>query len=130
MMRAVFRSARPGGVGLALAAALLCCSAAGCASFEAEWDRALDHYHAGRYRPAVAKWNDLEPEIPRKSVVIRAQYYFFRGMSNFRCGKRRDARHDLAIADELSSQDSTALTELEKEDLARVLSELGLGRNP
>jgi hypothetical protein len=101
---------------------------AACASFSDEWDRAVDHYEAGRYRPAVQKFNDLEPEIPRKSVAVRTQFYFYRGMSNLRAGKRRDARHDLAVADELRDQDSTALTELEKEDLDHALQELGLGR--
>jgi len=108
--------------------ALAAVFAAGCASFSDEWDRAVDHYQAGRYRPAVQKFNELEPEIPRKSIAIRTQFYFYRGMSNLRAGKRRDARHDLAVADELADQDSTALTELEKQDLDDALQELGLGR--
>ena len=72
--------------------------------------RAQFHYNANKYPEALALLELLELDLDSLSKEERAEYAYYRGMSHFRIGERRHARHWLARANARNSQFNGRLT--------------------
>jgi hypothetical protein len=91
-------------------------SAASCATYRQDLDRARAHYDKNEYEPALALFRVLEPDIDSFSDGEYAQYAYSRGMTDYRLASlvggvtatasvadpkqayRSNARHWLAVA--------------------------------
>lgn len=94
----------------ALCAGLMLGTLAACATYRDDLARAQFHYNANKYPEALALLELLELDLDSLSKEERAEYAYYRGMSHFRIGERRHARHWLARANARNSQFNGRLT--------------------
>ena len=88
----------------------LAVAAAACGGFSSDLDRAEDAYREARYEDALVWLGDLERRGPMPSdQILRAKYYYLRGMTAYRLGERSDALYFLAVAKELAGTRSESV---------------------
>jgi hypothetical protein len=81
-----------------LASGLLALQLAACATQSEDLNRGQRLYDESQYERALAIFRALEPEQDSLGEGDRARYFYLRGMTDYRLGFRRDARHWLALA--------------------------------
>ena len=79
-------------------AALLTLALAACSTYRDDLARAKFPYNAHKYPQALALLEVLELDLDSLSKSERAEYAYYRGMSHFRLGETRHARHWLGRA--------------------------------
>lgn len=95
-----------------------------CATYRDDLDRAMGHYNRNQYENALALLQVLELDTDSLSVRERAQYAYYRGMSHFRLGQKRDARHWLGVAAATEKKENGSLGPDEKKRVDETLDEL------
>lgn len=70
----------------------------GCTTYRDELVRAQNAYEANEHETALALERAIEPDAPYLSRAEQTRYYYLRGMTDFRIGYRAEARHWLAVA--------------------------------
>jgi hypothetical protein len=118
---------------LAVLAALVCACA--CASYREDLNRGQRLYDESQYERALSIFRVLEADQDSLSAADRARYFYLRGMTDYRLGFRRDARHWLALAKATEHEHPGGLTSEWRERTERYLGELnrevyGLGPEP
>ncbi|MSP23947.1 MAG: hypothetical protein EXR75_02045 [Myxococcales bacterium] len=69
-----------------------------CATYRDDLDRARARYEKNEYGHAIALLDVLNHDIDSLSEAERAQFAYVQGMSHYRLGHKRHARHWLAVA--------------------------------
>lgn len=109
---------------LSLAAALSTLLCAACAATTSEMHRAEQAYEQARFDAARVWLVDLERRAAAMSPSMRARYFYLRGMTEYRLGRRLEALHYLEVAKEIAGDDERMLQSEQRELLARTLAEL------
>ncbi len=112
-------------------AALVCA----CATYREDLNRGQRLYDESQYERALSIFRVLEADQDSLSAADRARYFYLRGMTDYRLGFRRDARHWLALAKATEKEHPGGLTNEWRERAERYLNELnrevyGLGPEP
>lgn len=97
---------------------------AGCAALRDDMQRAENAYTAARYEDALVWLEDLESDTPDMDPDMRARFYYLRGMTAYRLGKRNHALHYLAVCREVAGEDGGALDPEWRKTMERLLEEL------
>lgn len=87
---------------------------AACTIYEQDLQRSEDHFQHDEHEKALANLRALEPEWPSFSTRDQARYAYLRGMTDVRLGFINDARHWLAVAQQLDKEHPGALLEKER----------------
>ncbi len=120
---------------------VLACSlaSAGCATYKNDLDRATKHYEANEFEAALALFRVLEPDMDSFSPGEKAQYAYFRGMTDYRLAGlanpgsgvadpkksfRDNSRHWLAVAAAIEKQTPGGLMAEQKQRLNDALTDL------
>jgi hypothetical protein len=124
---------------LLLAGSVALISAASCATYRADLDRARAHYDKNEYEPALALFRVLEHDVDSFGPAEYAQYSYSRGMTDYRLSAlvsagnaasdpkqsfRSHARHWLAVARAVDKETPGGLTGDEKQRLEDALTDL------
>lgn len=118
--RALARCAgRAVALGCAVALAL------GCAGLSDDLRRARRSYAAAAYEDANTWLVAIEEDIPSATTAQRATWHYLRGMTEYRLGHRREARHYLALAHVIAGERGVGLQPQWQRTLAITLDELG-----
>jgi len=96
----------------------------GCSTYRADLDRAASHYNDNEYEQALVLLEVLERDRDSLSEQEQARYTYFRGMTHFRMGQRRAARHWLGVASALEDDHQGGLSHEESARIDDVLTEL------
>ncbi|MCS6799068.1 MAG: hypothetical protein NZ898_11155 [Myxococcota bacterium] len=106
--------------------ALVAFVSAGCATLRDELRYAEDAHARAHYDHAQVWLAALEEDVPEMTPGQRASYFYLRGMTAFRLGRRADALHYLALARETSGEPGQpgALREDWRTSMERTLAEL------
>lgn len=118
---------------MATAVFLLLGSALGCAAVRDDMQRAEVSYEAARYEDTLVWLRDLEDDAPAMDVEMRARYFYLRGMTEYRLGRRSDALHYLAIAREVAGDQGSGLRPEWRQIMDTTLAELtprGMSHRP
>jgi len=107
-----------------LAIVLVSLALGACGAASAELRRAEQSYEQARYENALSWLADLEPNAPNLGRDERARYFYVRGMTEYRLGHRPEALHYLAVAREVSGEDSNGLRPEQRDLMTRTLAEL------
>jgi hypothetical protein len=114
-------------------------SAASCATYRSDLERARAHYDKNEYEAALALFRVLEPDIDSLSPAEHAQYAYSRGMTDYRLASlaspgasvidpkqayRSHARHWLAVARAVEKETPGGLKDEEKQRLEEALTDL------
>ncbi|MEN9580093.1 MAG: hypothetical protein RJA70_3102 [Pseudomonadota bacterium] len=86
-------------LGFLLAFALLACS-----TYRDHLHRGQRLYQENEFDRALAIWRALEDDMPSLTHEEQARYAYLRGMTDYRLGFKRDARHWLAIAKAINQE--------------------------
>jgi hypothetical protein len=87
---------------------------AGCATFESDLQRSEDHFQHDEHEKALANLRALENDWTSFSVRDQARYCYLRGMTDLRLGFISDARHWLAVAQQIDKEHPGALLDKER----------------
>lgn len=98
--------------------------ALGCAGLADDLRRARQSYHAAAYEDALTWLNAVERDIPSAERHDQAAWHYLRGMTAYRLGDRRDARHYLALAHVIAGGEGVGLQPAWRRTLAITLAEL------
>lgn len=98
--------------------------ALGCAGLADDLRRARQSYAAAAYEDALTWLSAVERDIPAAERHHQAAWHYLRGMTAYRLGDRRDARHYLAIAYVIAGDDGVGLQPEWRRTLAITLTEL------
>jgi hypothetical protein len=117
------------------AAGLLALLLASCVTYREDLNRGQRLYDESQYERALAIFRVLEADQDSLSPPDRARYFYLRGMTDYRLGFRRDARHFLALAKATEHEHPGGLAPEARERLEKYLGELnrevyGLGPEP
>lgn len=104
--------------------ALLLLLLTGCGAALADLARAEHDYEDARYEAALEWLEDLEGHATAFDEPHRVQYFYLRGMTEYRLEHRPEALHYLALANEMAGEDHVGLEDEETELLGRTLAEL------
>lgn len=97
----------------------------GCSALRDDMVRAENAYDEARYDVARVWLEDLEDDTPDMEIDMRARFYYLRGMTAYRLGHRNPALHYLALAREVSGEESSgALRPEQRQTMERTLAEL------
>lgn len=96
----------------------------GCAALSDDLRRARKSYAAAAYEDALTWLDAVERDIPSAERHDQAAWHYLRGMTAYRLGERRDARHYLALAHVIAGPDGTGLQPEWRRTLAITLAEL------
>lgn len=118
MHRAIVR------LGLTVVLSLAAGSAAGCATYEQELQRAEEHFTHDEHERSLAGLRALETDWFKFGMRDRARYAYLRGMTDYRIGFKSDARHWLAIAAQIDRENPGALIPSERTLVDETLGEL------
>jgi hypothetical protein len=114
-------------------------ASAGCATYRQDLERAKTHYEANEYEKALALFRVLEPDMDSLSEAEKAQFAYFRGMTDYRLASlanpgsgmtnpkqdfRSNARHWLGVASAIEKQSQGGLSGDEKQRLADAMIDL------
>jgi len=105
-------------------ALLLAVSLLGCASLRDDMSRAESAYDTSDYDTSLVWLDDLESQVPDMDVPMRGRFYYLRGMTAYRLGKRNDALHYLALAREVSGPRGEGLRSEWQQQMDRALTDL------
>jgi hypothetical protein len=95
-----------------------------CASLRDDLLRAESAFDAARYDDALVWLEDLERDTAEMDIDQRSRFYYLRGMTAYRLGKRPDALHYLALAREVAGPRHQGLRTEWGRQMERVLEEL------
>jgi hypothetical protein len=98
--------------------------ALGCAGLSDDIRRARKSYAAAAYEDALTWLGAVESDIPAAERHDQAAWHYLRGMTAYRLGDRRDARHYLALAHVIAGEDGVGLQPEWRRTLAITLAEL------
>ena len=98
--------------------------ALGCAGLSDDLRRARRSYAAAAYEDALTWLDAVERDIPAAERHDQAAWHYLRGMTAYRLGERRDARHFLALAHVIAGEDGVGLQPEWRRTLALTLAEL------
>ena len=96
----------------------------GCAQLSTEMGAAEEAYKQARYEDSEVWLSSLESDVGEMRLPMQARFYFLRGMTAYRRGRRNDALHFLALAREVVEEGDVSLKSQWKEQLAAALAEL------
>jgi hypothetical protein len=102
----------------------LCSAIAGCAALADDLRRVEAAYSGARYQDAMVWLVSLEDSAPQMEEDQRARFFFMRGMTAYRLGDERGARHYLALAQEIAGPDARALRSEWRQVLTRTMGEV------
>lgn len=97
---------------------------AGCTNYSDQLARAEQYYGNARYEAALTNLEDLEINLGSLSNTERVRYDLVRGMTHLRLDQRQESRHWLAIAREEARRETNALTETQRANIDRTITEL------
>ena len=97
-----------------------CVLLSACATYASELQKAQSAYEDARYERVITWLDELETHSPELDRGDRAKLYYLRGMSEFRLGRKTNARHYLALARE-ASVDGAGFSREWKRTLDRTL---------
>jgi hypothetical protein len=95
-----------------------------CATYRDELIRAQAAFENNQHERSLSLLRDLEPDVARLPTPEQAEYAYLRGMTDYRIGYQRDARHWLAIARAYDEQSPGTLPTDWKQRTAETLAEL------
>lgn len=95
-----------------------------CAALRDDMGRAESLYDASQYDESLVWLADLEDDAAVMDHDMMARFYYLRGMTAFRLGKRDDALHFLALAREVAGDRGDGLRPEWKQAMDRTLVEL------
>jgi hypothetical protein len=99
--------------------------AGGCAALQTEMVFAENAYDEAHYDDALVWLSDIEDDVPDMDDEMRARFYFVRGMTAYRLGKRDDALYYLSVAREVAGEEqSSPLGPSWHQTMERTLTEL------
>jgi hypothetical protein len=99
--------------------------AGGCAALQTEMVFAENAYDEAHYDDALVWLSDIEDDVPDMDDEMRARFYFVRGMTAYRLGKRDDALYYLGVAREVAGEEqSSPLGPSWHQTMTRTLDEL------
>lgn len=107
-----------------LAVTLFALSLTACASLRDDMGRAEAAYDASDYDSSLVWLEDLESQVPDMDVPMRARFYYMRGMTAYRLGKRNDALHYLALAREVGGPRGEGMRAEWQQQMDRALTDL------
>ena len=107
-----------------LAGSFLAVLLVACVTYREDLNRGQRLYDESQYERALAIFRVLEGDQDSLSPPDRARYFYLRGMTDYRLGFRRDARHWLALARATDHQYPGGLAPEWHERLERYLGEL------
>jgi hypothetical protein len=108
-----------------LALALLAVLAGGCGTLTNDLLEAENAYEEARYDDAEVWLSDIGSDVAKMDQEHRARFYYVRGMTAYRLGRRNDALHFLALAREESGvSESSNLAADKRQIMDRTLAEL------
>lgn len=87
---------------------------AGCATYEQDLQRSEEHFQHDEHEKALANLRALEHDWTSFSVRDQARYCYLRGMTDARLGFMSDARHWLAVAQQIDKEHPGALLDKER----------------
>ncbi len=96
----------------------------GCAALREDLGRAEASYERAEYERALVWLEDLEPQLPDMDVEMRARFYYLRGMTAYRLGRRTEALYYLALAREVAGERGVGLRDAWRSNLEGTLEEL------
>jgi len=99
----------------------------GCAALRDDLRRAEAAFGEARYENAQVWLSDLEPSVPEMDRELRARFYYLSGMTAFRTGDAKRARHYLALCREEAGEVGVGLKPEWRTNLSTALFELGVG---
>ena len=109
---------------IAFVLALTALSLAACNTYADGLARSRDAFEQNQHERALAILRSLEPDENHLSTNDQAEYAYLRGMTDYRIGYLKDARHWLSVAREIDRESPKALNDDWKQRLAQVLDEL------
>src|SRR6202167_3721562 len=89
---------------LGLLAVALPVVVASCQTYQDDLTRSQRAFEQNEHEHALAILRQLEPDTLHLAVNEQAQYFYLRGMTDYRIGYRVDARHWLALAQTLEEK--------------------------
>jgi hypothetical protein len=95
-----------------------------CVTYREDLNRGQRLYDESQYERALAIFRVLEADQDSLTATDRARYFYLRGMTDYRLGFRRDARHWLALARATDHEYPGGLAPEWRERLERYLGEL------
>jgi hypothetical protein len=107
--------------------AVLAWSAVGCQTYQDDLTRSQRAFEQNEHEHALAILRQLEPDTLHLAVNEQAQYFYLRGMTDYRIGYRVDARHWLALAQTLEEKVPGVLPDDWKGRMKDALAELNGG---
>ena len=105
-------------------AALVLIVLASCTTYRDELVRAQTAFDANQHERTLALLRDLEPDFTRLAHHEQAHYAYLRGMTDYRMGYKKEARHWLAIARAYDEQRPGTLPADWKQRTTDTLAEL------
>lgn len=75
-----------------------------CATYREDLNRGQRLFEDNEYESSLAVWRMLEPDYDVLEYRDRVRYCYLRGMTDYRLGYKRDARHWLAVSRALESE--------------------------
>ena len=99
--------------------------AGGCGTLSSDLVAAENAYEEAKYDEAEVWLADIGMDVAKLDPEHRARFYYVRGMTAYRLGRRNDAMHYLALAREEAGQaESSRLTQEKRQIMERTLTEL------
>jgi hypothetical protein len=95
-----------------------------CVTYREDLDRGQRFYEENHYDRALATWRALEPDLDALEYADQSRYAYLRGMTDYRLGLRRHARHWLGLASAIDQRHPGGLTEEWRARLKEALAEL------
>lgn len=95
-----------------------------CASLRDDMSRAEAAYDASDYETSQVWLTDLETQAHDMDLTMQSRFYYLRGMTAYRLGKRNDALHFLALAREVAGPRNEGLRPEWTQQMTRALTDL------
>jgi hypothetical protein len=96
----------------------------GCSTYKDGLSRGRTAYEASEHEKALSILRGLENDLDHLSNSERTQYFYLRGLTDYRIGYRSDARHWLALAQASDRQYPGSLPEAWKSRMEEALTAL------
>jgi hypothetical protein len=100
-------------------------SAVGCATLSNDLVQAESAYEEAKYDEAEVWLADIGSDVAKLDREHRTRFYYVRGMTAYRLGRRDDALHFLALArEEAGGVQSSHMSQEKRQIMDRTLAEL------